>query len=100
LAAKGKFYTDFETKAEEQAYAKKVGIQIGAEGDVLLKNADAALPLRAAENRVTLFGIHSVELVTAGGGSGAGSLDGNGIAHSTLRVFLDRCRFQRQPFHA
>jgi beta-glucosidase len=97
LAAKGKFYTDFETKAEEQAYAKKVGIQIGAEGDVLLKNADAALPLRAAENRVTLFGIHSVELVTAGGGSGAGSLDGNGIAHSTLESSLTDAGFSVNP---
>ena len=71
LASQGKFYADYATFAEEQQAAKRLTVQIAEEGDVLLKN-DGALPLNGDEKNITLFGIKTVKLVEAGGGSGAG----------------------------
>lgn len=70
---KGKFYTDYATKEEQQVAAQKVSIRLAEEGFTLLKNADNALPLKADENKLTLFGIHSVNMIRGGIGSGAGS---------------------------
>ena len=43
------------------------------EGQVLLKNENGALPLKADEREVTFLGIGSVDFVRSGGGSGAAS---------------------------
>ncbi len=94
LSADGKFFTDYETLDEEQLAAKRLSVQIAEEGDVLLKNENGALPLSEMEKRVTLFGIKSVKLVEAGGGSGAGGLDNNGIKHSTVKSSLEDAGFK------
>ena len=84
LDAKGKFFADYTSLADEQAAAKKTVVDIAAEGDVLLKNENHALPLTEAEKSVTLLGMHTVDLVTAGGGSGAGKTGNNGVTYTGL----------------
>ena len=93
LSAKGKFNPDFASFEEEQLAAKELTIKIAEEGDVLLKNANNALPLSEDEKNVTLFGITSVNLIEAGGGSGAGSTGANGITESTLKSSLNQAGF-------
>ena len=77
---KGKFYTDYGTLAEAQQAAHALAVQIAAEGDVLLKNEDNALPLKSTEKNVTLLGIRSARMIRSGFGSGSGG----GSAISTL----------------
>jgi len=93
VSANGKFYTDYATLEEEQQAAKELAIQIAEEGDVLLKNANNALPLSASENRVTLFGMATIHLIEAGGGSGAGKLGNNGITPSTVQSSMEDAGF-------
>lgn len=51
--------------------AKKLCEDVVAEGIVLLKNEDNALPLTKKENKVAFFGQNSVDFVYGGSGSGA-----------------------------
>ena len=51
----GKYYTDFATLADAQAAAEEHQIQVQAEGTVLLKNTNAALPLEGTE-WISVFG--------------------------------------------
>ena len=95
--AKGKFYSDYGSFADEQKSAKELAIDIAAEGDTLLKNADNALPLASYEKKVTLFGMASVNLVTAGGGSGAGKTGNNGIAYTGLVESLEAAGLEVNP---
>lgn len=95
--AKGKFYSDYGSFADEQKSAKELAIDIAAEGDTLLKNADNALPLASYEKKVTLFGMASVNLVTAGGGSGAGTTGNNGIAYTGLVESLEDAGLEVNP---
>ena len=67
-----KYYTDFATFEEEQEAANAFNEEIAAEGNVLLKNAQNALPLKASENDVSVFGVRSTDLQYGGGGSGSG----------------------------
>ena len=89
----GKFYLDYATLAEEQVAAEELAILIEQEGAVLLKN-DSALPLRKAENRVSVFGTGSYNLVHSGSGSGAGSVGNNGVAFKTLEASLEKAGFR------
>lgn len=77
---KGKFYSDYGTLAEAQEAGHALGVQIAAEGDVLLKNENKALPLASTEKKVTLLGIRSARMIRSGFGSGSGG----GSAISTL----------------
>ena len=77
---KGKFYSDYGTLEEAQKAGHALGVQIAAEGDVLLKNEGEALPLKATEKKVTLLGIRSARMIRSGFGSGSGG----GSAISTL----------------
>lgn len=63
---------DFATADDAEAAAAELVEQIAAEGVVLLKNADAALPLGDAP-RVTLLGRGAADPVY--GGAGSGSVD-------------------------
>lgn len=67
------FKSDFENLEALMAAGQDLGEQAMAEGAVLLKNADNALPLTAGERSVSLFGIGSVDPVY--GGTGSGSVD-------------------------
>ena len=97
LDAKGKFYTDYSSLAIEQKAARETAIDIASEGDVLLKNADHALPLASYEKHVTCFGIATVDMVTAGGGSGAGKTGNNGIAFTGVAESLEEVGIQVNP---
>lgn len=65
----GKFYTDYDNIDEAKAAAREVAIRIAAEGDVLLKNENDALPLSKDETKFTLLGIRSARMVRSGFGS-------------------------------
>ena len=56
VAQDGRYYTDYTTLEDAQAAAAQLAIQIASEGDVLLKNANHALPLRGHEC-ISIFGI-------------------------------------------
>ncbi len=65
------FKSDYANLAELKAVSDAMGEQAEAEGAVLLKNDNNALPLLAGSRDVTLFGITSVDPVYGGTGSGA-----------------------------
>lgn len=67
---KSNYTKDFETKAESLANGNRVSKEIAEEGFTLLKNKDAALPLKATETKVSVFGKNSVNLAIGGSGSG------------------------------
>ena len=71
------FYSsDFENAEELNEYAIKLGADIAEEGVVLLKNDENLLPVEK-NTTVSLFGASSVNLVSGGSGSGAGSVELN-----------------------
>ncbi len=86
------YQSDYASHDEEQDAAKKACYQIEAEGAVLLKNEDGALPL-AAGDKVSLIGQDSVDFLY--GGSGAGSVDASGA--QTLRQSLESAGFEVNP---
>ena len=53
------FRSEFTSLTDMQAEQEAVSRQIGAEGTVLLKNDNAALPLNASAEKVTLWGLHT-----------------------------------------
>ena len=67
------YKADFESKSEVLQAANGLNEEICEEGIVLLKNENESLPLRK-EQRVTVFGKNSVNLVLGGSGSNAGSV--------------------------
>ena len=69
----GKYYTDYNTFAEEQLVAKDLAIEEATEGFVMLKNENNVLPLKK-NAKVSLFGMHAVSLVASTVGSAGGSL--------------------------
>lgn len=97
LNAKGKFFADYTSLADEQQAAKKTVVDIAAEGDVLLKNENHALPLTESEKSVTLLGMHTVDLVTAGGGSGAGKTGNNGVTYTGLPEAFEMAGYEVNP---
>ena len=74
-ASKPNYQTDFATWEEEQDAASELNVKLAGEGAVLLKNRDNALPLKASEMNVSVFGDHSDNILQAGGGAGGGSSD-------------------------
>lgn len=62
------FFSSSDYSASE--VEKETCADIVAEGAVLLKNDDNALPLAANEKKIALFGQNSVDFVYAGSGSG------------------------------
>ena len=65
------FKSDFSSLKELIAAGQVLGEEAMAEGAVLLKNDNNALPLTEQERNVSLFGIGSVDPVYGGTGSGA-----------------------------
>ena len=92
----GKYYTDFSSFEEEQLVAKDLAIEVASEGFVMLKNENDALPLEKGA-RVSLFGMHSVDLVTSTVGSAAGTTGANGIEMSTLPMAMENAGFKVNP---
>ncbi|MBP5343074.1 glycoside hydrolase family 3 C-terminal domain-containing protein, partial [bacterium] len=83
LDRKGKYYADFDTKAEALEYADELNIELSAEGNVLLKN-NGILPL-AKGSKVSVFGRAQNSLIggTAGMGGGA-TVGGTGTIGGVL----------------
>ena len=96
FAENGKYYTDFATIEEERAAAKEVNIQVASEGDVLLKNADNALPLAKAA-KITLLGYKTTDIMMGGGGSGSGRPGQYGVEKTTLQMGLEDAGFKVNP---
>lgn len=65
------YKTQTESKDEANALAADVTRRVAAEGDILLRNENDALPLKSGA-RVSIFGKNSVNLVYGGSGSGGG----------------------------
>ena len=95
-AANGKYYTDYQTLAEEQLAARDLAIEVASEGFVLLKNENGALPLKQG-GYVSLFGAHSIKLVASTSGSAGGSTGANGIQESTLQMAMENAGYHVNP---
>ncbi len=65
------FPSSFDSLDELIPDTQRIAEQIEAEGAVLLKNDNGALPLESGERDVTLFGVTSVDPVYGGTGSGS-----------------------------
>jgi beta-glucosidase len=65
------YYTsDFNNEEERVAYLQELGTKIEAEGIVLLKDDNDALPL-ATGSKISVFGQDSVDPIYGGGGAGS-----------------------------
>ena len=60
------FVSEFGSLEEMQAAQRELSVQIGAEGTVLLKNENKALPLNAGSEKVTLWGLHTYMPILGG----------------------------------
>ena len=89
----GKYYTDYNTFAEEQLVAKDLAIEEATEGFVMLKNENNVLPLKK-NAKVSLFGMHAVSLVASTVGSAGGQTGANGIEESTLTMAMEHAGFR------
>lgn len=90
-----RYQSDYENKEDVYAAANKLNERICEEGIVLLKNEDNALPLKAEERNVTVFGKNSAGIVLGGTGSNAGSSGGE---KTDLSVVLESDgRFRTNP---
>ncbi|MCH5351322.1 MAG: glycoside hydrolase family 3 C-terminal domain-containing protein [Clostridiales bacterium] len=74
-----RYTTDYKSKDDVYNAANALNETICEEGFVLLKNEDNALPLGESNRRVTVFGKNSVDIVTGGSGSNAGSDDSGSV---------------------
>ena len=92
----GRYYTDYATLEDEQLAARELAIEAAAEGFTLLKNENNALPLKKG-GYVSLFGMHSVNLVASTVGSAAGSTGANGLEESTLQMAMEQAGFKVNP---
>ncbi len=66
------FPASFETEEEMLAYGERISRQVEAEGAILIKNENQALPL-APGSKISCFSTSSVNLVY--GGTGSGTID-------------------------
>lgn len=82
----------FSSEEERLAADAQAARTAAAEGCVLLKNEDQALPL-SGDNKVTLFGVSSAEILYGGGGSGA--VDTSTVP--TLKKALEETGFTVNP---
>lgn len=92
-SANGQFKKDYDTMEEVREAGSKLNTQLAEEGMVLLKN-DGALPLSDTEMDLSLFGYRSYNLMTGGGGSGAGRPGSYGIPTATLTGSLEGAGFK------
>lgn len=67
------FKTEYNTLADLMAAGARMSEEVTAEGSVLLKNENGALPLVSGSRKVSVFGITSADPIY--GGTGSGSVD-------------------------
>ena len=77
ISSDGRYYTDYDSYEDTIQAAAAITQEVAAEGQILLKNTNAALPLTSKGN-VTIFGISQVNVIGAGSGgnfsSGTGGM--------------------------
>ena len=78
----GKYYSAFETEDEAVQAAVELQTRIAAEGDVLLKNKDNALPLKSTA-RISVFGGRQNNVLGVSKSSGGTSSGSGGLALTT-----------------
>ena len=81
------YKAEFRSVAELEAAKHELAVSIGAEGSVLLKNLNGALPLNAGSETVTVWGLNSVH-PTLGGMMGSCLIVG--ILGYWLRLWLHK----------
>ena len=71
------FVSEFSSLADMLEEQRKVSVQIGAEGAVLLKNREKALPMNPASEKVTMWGLHTYMPILGGmmGSTAAANFD-------------------------
>ena len=87
------YKADYPDKKQTLAAANALNEQICEEGFILLENKEKALPLKT-EQKVTVFGRNSVDLVVGGAGSNSGSSSGE---IKTIYSGLSAADFQVNP---
>lgn len=90
----GKYFPDYDSLAEAKKAAEELTREIAQEGDVLLKNANKALPLKGNE-WVSVFGVKADAMIGASDSSGAWS--GNDAGGYTLTSALENAGFKVNP---
>lgn len=93
-SANSKFTKDYDNWEDLRKAGSELNTELAEEGMVLLKNEDNALPLSDDETNLSLFGYRSYNLMTGGGGSGAGRPGTYGIETCTLPMSLDEAGFE------
>ena len=92
-SAKEKYSSEYDSFEQVLEAGKDLNLDIAAEGFVLLKNANNALPLKKTENKVTVLGSAADELSLGGAGSGAlrqpGSSHGLDVADEKAATIYD-----------
>lgn len=87
------YYTsDYDSEEARTEHLRQVGQDIEAEGIVLLKNENNALPL-ASGSKISVFGQDAVDPIY--GGSGAGSVDASKAVN--LKTGLEEAGFTLNP---
>ncbi|NLN50449.1 MAG: beta-glucosidase [Acholeplasmataceae bacterium] len=89
-----RYTSEYETKAEALSAANKLNEEILEEGIVLLKNKDNVLPLNGNE-KITVLGKNSTNLVLGGSGSSAGTGVGSNVVN--LYQSLENAGFIYNP---
>lgn len=81
-------YFEVTATSKEDAYRRGNALneELCEEGFVLLKNKDSALPLLPQENKISVFGKNSVDLVYGGTGSGGGNFEGAATIRDSLEA--------------
>ena len=78
LAAEGGFTSEYDSREEVLRDGSELNKELAAEGFVLLKNANNALPLSREERNVSLLGAETYQTPINGGGSSRVSRPGGG----------------------
>ena len=85
------YYSEYDSFDEVTAAGAELNLQLAAEGFVLLKNKDSALPLAKTERKVTVLGQAQTALATGGAGSGSqkrpGLTDNDVVSETPATIF-------------
>ncbi len=93
--APGIFYNDYESEAANREASREFYAIVAAEGNVLLKNRDNALPLGDDRMGISLFGLRSELTYFSGAGSAGG--DNTDPTNISLREALEAEGYRVNP---
>lgn len=93
VSSDGKYYSTYDSLEEAQEAAASFNEQVTAEGDILLKNKNNALPLAGSEQNVSVFGVGQIAVY----GSGTTSQFGGSSGGQALADVLEQEGFRVNP---